>query len=88
MSSGRQHAQPVAVVAGDVGFGWHTIMRAVIDHGEDLVTTPPAPAMCTHALGLMRRSFLRAGLRRRARFVTVDVQPKGETRQSVVTDNS
>ena len=64
-----KHGQAVAVVATDVGVGWHTIMRAVIDHGHDLVDDPTRTDG-VRALGVDETSFLRAGPRRRARFVT------------------
>ena len=59
----------VAAVARDLGVGWHTTMRAVIDHGEALVDDPDRiSGVC--ALGVDETSFLQAGPRRRARFVT------------------
>jgi transposase len=59
----------VAEVARDFGVGWHTIMRAVIDHGEALVNDPARTRGVT-ALGVDESSFLRAAPGRRARFVT------------------
>jgi transposase len=59
----------VAEVAGDNGVGWHTIMRAVQDHGRPLVDDPARTAG-VRALGVDETSFLRAGPRRRTRFVT------------------
>lgn len=32
-----KHADSVAEVARDLGVGWHTVMRAVVDHGTALV---------------------------------------------------
>jgi transposase len=61
--------QAVAVVAKDIGVGWHTIMRSVIDHGQDLIDDPTRTDG-VRALGVDETSFLRAGPRRRARFVT------------------
>ena len=59
----------VTAVARDLGVGWHTTMRAVIDHGEALVDDPDRiSGVC--ALGVDETSFLQAGPRRRARFVT------------------
>jgi len=59
----------VAAVARDFGVGWHTIMRAVEDHGTPLVDDPARTAG-VRCLGVDETSFLRAGPRRRARFVT------------------
>jgi transposase len=59
----------VAAVARDFGVGWHTIMRAVWDHGEPLVDEPARTAGVT-ALGVDETSFLHAGPRRRTQFVT------------------
>jgi transposase len=49
--------------------GWHTIMRAVFDHGTPLVADPARTA-AVRALGVDETSFLGAGPQRRARFVT------------------
>lgn len=59
----------VAEVAADNGVGWHTIMRAVQDHGRPLVDDPARTAG-VRALGVDETSFLAAGPRRRTRFVT------------------
>jgi transposase len=59
----------VASVARDFGVGWHTIMRAVIEHGAPLVDDPARTAD-VRALGVDETSFLRAGPRRRTHFVT------------------
>jgi len=59
----------VAAVARDLGVGWHTVMNAVIDVGMPLVDDP-ARAAGVRALGVDETSFLRAGPRRRSRFVT------------------
>jgi transposase len=59
----------VAAVARDFGVGWHTIMRAVVDHGTPLVDDPARTAG-VRALGVDETSFLRAAPRRRARLVT------------------
>ncbi len=64
-----KHAQPVAVVARDAGVGWHTIMRAVIDHGQVLVNDPTRTDG-VRALGVDETSFLRASPTRRTQFVT------------------
>lgn len=65
----------VAAVARDFGIGWHTAMRAVVDYGTPLVDDP-ARTVSVRALGVDETSFLRAGPRRRSRFVTglVDLQ--------------
>lgn len=61
--------ESVAAVAADVGVGWATVMRAVVDHGRPLVDDPARTAG-VRALGVDETSFLRAGPRRRARFVS------------------
>jgi hypothetical protein len=52
----------VAAVARDFGVGWHTIMRAVVDHGTPLVDHPARTAG-VRALGVDETSFLRAAPR-------------------------
>lgn len=64
-----QEGHSVAAVARDNGVGWHTIMRAVEDHGRPLVDDPARTAG-VRALGVDETSFLKAGPRRRTRFVT------------------
>jgi transposase len=59
----------VAAVARDLGVGWHTIMRAVVDHGQSLSTIRLAPTVCVPS-GVDETSFLQAGPQRRTRFVT------------------
>jgi transposase len=59
----------VAAVAADFAVGWHTIMRAVADHGQPLVDDPTRTAG-VRALGVDETSFLRASPTRRTRFVT------------------
>ncbi len=59
----------VAAVARDLGVGWHTVMRAVWDHGRPLVDDPARTAD-VRALGVDETTFTRAGPRRRTRFVT------------------
>jgi len=66
---GGRDGQPVATVASEFGVGWHTIMRAVFDHGQPLVDDPTRTGG-VRALGVDETSFLRAGPRRRTRFVT------------------
>jgi transposase len=74
----------VAAVARDFGVGWHTGMRAVVDHGTPLVDDPARTAG-VRALGVDETSFLGASPRRRTRFVTglVDL---GRSRLLDVTD--
>ena len=59
----------VAAVAREYGVGWHTIMRAVVDHGRPLVDDAARIAGVT-ALGVDETSFLAANRRRHTRFVT------------------
>lgn len=59
----------VAAVARDLGVGWPTIMRAVLEHGTPLVEDP-ARTVSVRALGVDETSFLRAAPGRRSRFVT------------------
>jgi transposase len=49
----------VAAVARDLGVGWHTVMRAVREHGQPLVDDPNRLIGVT-ALGMDQTSFLRA----------------------------
>ena len=59
----------VAEVARDVGVGWHTVMRAVWDHGEPLVADP-ARLDAVAALGVDETSWLKATRWRRTQFVS------------------
>jgi transposase len=52
-------AHAVAAVAGDLGVGWATVMRAVADHGRPLVEDPDR-LNGVAALGLDETSFLKA----------------------------
>jgi transposase len=52
-------AHAVAAVARDLGVGWATIMRAVADHGGQLVEDPTRLDGVA-ALGLDETSFLKA----------------------------
>jgi transposase len=61
--------ESVAAVARDVGVGWHTIMRAVVDIGAPLVDDPARTAGVS-AVGVDETTFLHAGPRRRTQFVT------------------
>jgi transposase len=54
----------VAAVARDLGVGWATIMRAVGDHGTQLVEDPTRLDGVA-ALGLDETSFLKAPARHR-----------------------
>jgi transposase len=62
-------AHAVAAVARDLGVGWATIMRAVADHGTQLVDDPTRLEDVT-ALGLDETSFLKATRRAPTRYVT------------------
>jgi transposase len=62
-------AHAVAAVAGDLGVGWATIMRAVHEHGTPLVDDAARLEGVT-ALGLDETSFLRATPTAPTRWVT------------------
>jgi transposase len=62
-------AHAVAAVARDLGVGWATIMRAVVDHGTPLVDDPTRLEDVA-ALGLDETSFLKATRRAPTRYVT------------------
>ena len=62
-------AHAVAAVARDLGVGWATIMRAVADHGTQLVDDPMRLDDVA-ALGLDETSFLKATRRAPTRYVT------------------
>lgn len=64
-----KEGQSVAAVARDLGSGWHTVMRAVRDHGQELVEDPGRLEGVT-ALGMDETSFLRAGRDRPTLFVS------------------
>jgi transposase len=59
----------VAAVAVEYGVGWHTIMRAVVDHGRPLVDDP-ARLSGVSALGVDETAFLAATSRHHTEFVT------------------
>jgi len=59
----------VALVARHLGVGWHTVMRAVVDHGQRLVDDPGRLAEVT-ALGMDETAFLRAQRNRPTAFVS------------------
>jgi transposase len=62
-------AHAVAAVARDLGVGWATIMRAVADHGTQLVDDP-GRLDGVAALGLDETSFLRATPTAPTRWIT------------------
>jgi transposase len=62
-------AHSVAAVARDLGVGWATVMRAVHDHGGQLVEDP-ARLEGVAALGLDETSFLKATRMAPTRYVT------------------
>ncbi|MBW3534251.1 MAG: transposase [Gemmatimonadetes bacterium] len=59
----------VAAVAGDLGVGWHTVMRAVRDVGQPLVDDPGRLEGVT-ALGMDETAFLRANRHRHTTYVS------------------
>ena len=66
----------VARVARDLGVGWHTVMRAVRDHGRPLVDDPARLDHVT-ALGVDEHVWQHAQARRRTQYATgvVDLTP-------------
>jgi transposase len=62
-------AHAVAAVARDLGVGWGTVMRAVHEHGTQLVEDP-ARLDGVGRLGLDETSFLKATRRAPTRYVT------------------
>jgi transposase len=64
-----KEGQSVAAVARDLGVGWHAVMRAVRDHGAELVEDPDRLDGVT-ALGMDETSFLRARRDRPTLFVS------------------
>jgi transposase len=62
-------AHAVAAVARDLGVGWQTVMRAVAEHGTQLVVDPTRLEGVA-ALGLDETSFLKATRRTPTRYVT------------------
>ena len=61
--------QSVAAVARDLGVGWHTVMRAVREHGQPLVDDPDRLIGVT-ALGTDETAFVRARRDRPSLFVS------------------
>jgi transposase len=80
-------AHAVAAVARDLGVGWATIMRAVTDHGTQLVDDP-ARLDGVAALGLDETSFLKATRRAPTRYVTGLVDLEGGRLLDVVADRT
>jgi transposase len=69
----------VAAIAVEYGVGWHTIMRAVRDHGRPLVTDPARLSGVT-AVGVDETAFLAATGRHHTQFVTGIVDLTGPPR--------
>jgi transposase len=80
-------AHAVAVVARDLGVGWATIMRAVVDHGRPLLEDPTRLEGVA-ALGLDETSFLRATRVAPTRSVTGLVDLEGGRLLEVVADRT
>lgn len=59
----------MAAVAVEYGVGWHTVMRAVRDHGRPLIDDPVRLDAVT-AVGVDETAFLAATGRRHTEFVT------------------
>ena len=80
-------AHAVAAVARDLGVGWATIMRAVADHGTQLVDDPMRlDGVAT--LGLDETSFLKATRLAPTRWVTGLVDLEGGRLLDVVADRT
>jgi transposase len=69
----------VAAVAVEYGVGWHTIMRAVRDHGRPLVDDPARLDNVT-AVGVDETAFLAATGQHHTEFVTGIVDLTGPPR--------
>jgi transposase len=80
-------AHAVAAVARDLGVGWATVMRAVVDHGRPLVDDP-ARLDGVAALGLDETSFLKATRVAPTRYVTGLVDLEGGRLLDVVADRT
>ena len=80
-------AHAVAAVARDLGVGWATIMRAVADHGTQLVDDPMRLDDVA-ALGLDETSFLKATRRAPTRYVTGLVDLESGRLLDVVADRT
>jgi transposase len=80
-------AHAVAAVARDLGVGWATVMRAVADHGTQLVDDPTRlDGVAT--LGLDETSFLKATPTTPARYVTGLVDVAGGRLLDVIADRT
>jgi transposase len=80
-------AHAVAAVARDLGVGWATVMRAVADHGTQLVDDPTRlDGVAT--LGLDETSFLKATPTAPARYVTGLVDVAGGRLLDVIADRT
>ena len=77
----------VAQVARDLGVGWHTVMRAVIDYGTPLIEDPARLAGVT-ALGMDETAWLRANGRHPTLFVSGLVDTATGRLLDVVTDRT
>jgi transposase len=77
----------VAAVARDLGVGWATVMRAVGEHGGQLVEDP-ARMEGVAALGLDETSFLKATRMAPTRYVTGLVDLEGGRLLDVVADRT
>jgi transposase len=80
-------AHAVAAVARDLGVGWATIMRAVHEHGTQLVDDPTRLDGVA-ALGLDETTFLKATRRAPTRYVTGLVDLEGGRLLEVVADRT
>jgi transposase len=80
-------AHAVAAVARDLGVGWATVMRAVHEHGTQLVDHP-ARLDGVAALGLDETSFLKATRTAPTRWVTGLVDLEGGRLLDVVADRT
>jgi transposase len=80
-------AHAVAAVARDLGVGWATVMRAVHEHGTQLVDHP-ARLDGVAALGLDETSFLKATRTAPTRWVTGLVDLEGGRLLDVVPDRT
>jgi len=80
-------AHAVAAVARDLGVGWATVMRAVADHGTELVEDPGRlDGVAT--LGLDETSFLKATRLAPTRWVTGLVDLEGGRLLDVVAERT
>lgn len=64
-----QDGHDVAAVAAEFGVGWHTIMRAVREHGQPRIDDPDR-LDGVRALGVDETAFLAGSASRRTEFVT------------------